>query len=170
MALSAVLIIGLYFLVLRPRERSVGRSREEATVFSESLDGAARKIASCPQAERQIEDYKKKINEMKAKIGLWSSPRDVGEILVAEARRLELDVYLSRSEDDANGSPAEGAGQQVSFKASTPCSYRAFADYIESIEKAGARIAVYPVSLKKKNAESGTLTAELVVVADLPPE
>ena len=170
MALSTMLVIGLYFLLLRPRQRSVSRSRKEATLLSMSLDGAARKIAGCPQAERQIEDYRKRINETKAKIGLWSSSRDVGEILVAEARRLELDVYLSRSVDEANGSTAKAAGQQVSFKVSTPCSYRAFADYIKAIEKAGARIAVYPVSLSKEDAESGTLTAELVVVADLPPE
>jgi Tfp pilus assembly protein PilO len=170
MALSAMALVALYFSILHPMRKAVAKSGGKAAAVSNRVKEAARKIAGSPEVQKTMDRYRESIEALKGEIGAWRTSRDVAEVLVNEAKRLKLDVAISRDMEVSEGTPANGAGETVSFKVRMPCSYRTFADYVEAIEKAGAGITLQPISLKKENGAANTLMAELIVAAVLSPE
>ncbi len=178
MALSVVVLVAFYFSIFQSRQRAVARLRKEASAVSRSVKEAAWKIASFPRLERKIEEYRRRAASIREKMGLCSTSRDVAEILVNEAKTLQLDVSISRNTQPARwarpggetGDKKDQQGTEISFRARMPCSYRSLAEYVEAIEKAGAMIAVEEISLKRDDAAAKKLAGELIVTASLFPQ
>jgi Tfp pilus assembly protein PilO len=170
MALSGVVLVGFYFSIFHPPERAVARSRNEASELSRNVKEAARKIAGFPRLAAKIEQYRQKVASIKDKTGALSTSRDVAEVLVNEAKRLGVDVSMSRNVDSASAADSDAGGRQISFKVRMPCSYRSFAEYVEAVERAGETIAVEQMGLKRQDAAAKTLMGELTVSAILLPQ
>jgi Tfp pilus assembly protein PilO len=170
MALSVAALVAFYFSVFRPQERAVAHSRREARAVLKRMKDAAHRIASFPGLERKIEELRGEVASVKEEMGGWSTSHEVAEFLVKEARRLRLDVSISRSDDGKTEGESDGKGNGIRFTVRMPCSYHSFAEYVETIRKRGGTVAVEGISLRRMEGTEKVLEGELTATAVLVPQ
>lgn len=170
MALSGMVAFAFYLSLMRPPQRAAASSRKEAGAIWKRAKDTARQIASFPGLAMKVKQYREKVAAVRQKMGTWSTPRDVVEVLVTEARRLGADVSISRDKESVTTGGSNGGGREISFRLRMPCSYRSFAEYVEAIGKAGPMMAVEQIRLTREDAAAKRLKGELTVKARLFPQ